>query len=397
MPESATVEAPVEQPQETGALWDAPELRGLPSPVQAVKAPAPTEAVPAAPVSDKAPPEKPVEVSEPVVDTSQMSPKARENFARMEEARKKDRETYQSELEKLRTETKVEIEAREAKIKEYEERQSKLSTLTPEEITRRDQEIDKLKGELKFVALERDPDFISRYVTPKAQLMESLKELNSGTFPVEDLERAVKRGDQDKVDELRDSLQPRDQRRFDATLLQLEQVDIQKDLALKNRDTTYQQILQQRQETQKASMEERFNQNLRLAREVAMEPFEKVPGLKEDAALLQEVQSSLTALAGGEGAEKWDPRAIFQRVAASFVQTKILMTQHEQLQEKDAALAEKNKKIEELESFITSKHGALPNTQVVSGAPETVDNRGIWEQFGTPTQNGSSVKGKEFI
>lgn len=323
-----------------------------------------------------------------------LSPKARENFAKLEEAKK----AAETERDRLKTE----FEATQTKLKEYEE---KLKTApNPEEFTAKErqyqEQLQTLQNELKFAALERDPDFVAKFETPRAALQQTLQDMALSTgASQEDFQRAVKLGLSDRLDEIRESLPSHAQRRWDAALTQIESVQLQKELALKDRDRTYEEILQQRnqhwQQEASKNANQLLQQNINLAHRLADEPFEKIEALKDNEELRQEVRSTLEAIAGGKGADKWNAEQLMREFAASVVQRHILQTQHQliegtqkELADTKAQLEEAKKALEERESFIQKRYGSVPkNTPSSNGSSDKAeDDTAIWKRIRVVTR-----------
>lgn len=328
-----------------------------------------------------------VEVKGKTDDTLKLDPapelkgKARENFARLETAKKEaeDRAAkIQADYDAAQTRLKeLEAKANSINVTEYEEREKKLQ-----------QELAEVRGQFKTVALERDPEFIAKYEEPRQTIFGNLKAMAVAAGVTEaDFARSV--GTPEKLWEIRESLQPWEQHKWDAALTQMEQISVQRDLALKNRDQTIKEIEQRRNEEANQFYQKRVQENISIARKVAMEPFEKIEAFKDDEELKAQVTSTLEAIAGGKGAENWTPDQIMRHVAASVVQQKILTKQNEliesgaaEVKTRDEKIAELETKLKEREEFIQSRYGSIPNNDVPSGSKvEARSDRPIWEEI----------------
>jgi hypothetical protein len=318
--------------------------------------------------------QKPVVVTEEKVK-KEPSEATRQNFARLEKEKK----------EAVEKAAKLESDylAAQARLKELEERSSQFN---PEDFQKQLQEREErlalLQNELKTVALERDPDFIAKYDRPQIQLQDDLKELAVSTgVTAEEFQRAFKMGLVDRMEEIRESLPPHQQRAWDARITEIERVKIQRELALKNRDQSFEEITQTRHKAQIERANQLTNQNLQIARQVALEPFEKIEILKEDKELQTQVKTTLEAIAGGNGAENWSTDKILRQVAASVVLPRILEMQGAALQERDTKLAQLQKELDEANDFIKSKHGSLPRNEVATKDPKTEDKTPVWDRI----------------
>jgi hypothetical protein len=314
----------------------------------------------------------------------QLKGKARENFERLEKAKKEQEERankLQSEHEALQT-----------KLKEYEEKLSRQTQFDPTEFTKKEQEyqqrLQQLTSELQAVSLERDPEFIARYEQPRQQLTGLLKEMaTSAGIEEKEFQRAL--NDPDKLFEIRDSLSQRDQVRWDAAVLNIEQVNIQRNLALQNKEQTYQQLQQQRENEWKTQRQRQLDQNLALSEQVLQGITEQAAWLKEDPDTQTIVRNTLRGLAGGEGAEQWTAQEIMKHVAASKLQTPILQKQHAIIESQTSEIEELKKKLSEHEEFIKKQYGSLPSTTPSNdGEKKPEKPRAIWEEADEAVRGG---------
>jgi hypothetical protein len=346
----------------------------------------PTEE-PATPPEEPKQPETPPEeekVQNLPVETKEqpLKGKARENFAKLEQSKK--------EVEAENARIKAEWEATQAKIKEYEEKLANLPDTT--QFQQKEQEyqkkLEELQGELKLVAVERDPEFIAQYDTPRAQLVNQIRALatNQGMSPQE---VNATLSDQNKLMEFRDSLGTAEQYRFDAAYRSIEEINLKRNMALENRDQTYQQFQKTRQEQFQKQSEEFTKRNLELARKLASEPFEKIPALAEDPELRSRVEGMLEGLAGGKGSEKYTVEEML-RIAASSevskhlveVQNKVIEGTKKELEDTKTQMAELQKKLQEREDFINQRYGSLPSNEVTGGSkPLPISDKATWENI----------------
>jgi hypothetical protein len=338
---------------------------------------------PEEPKQPETPPEE-EKVQNPTVETKEqpLKGKARENFAKLEQSKK--------EVEAENTRIKAEWEATQAKIKEYEEKLANLPDTT--QFQQKEQEyqkkLEELQGELKLVAVERDPEFIAQYDTPRAQLVNQIRALatNQGMSPQE---VNATLSDQNKLMEFRDSLGTAEQYRFDAAYRSIEEINLKRNMALENRDQTYQQFQKTRQEQFQKQSEEFTKRNLELARKIASEPFEKIPELAEAPELRTRIEGILEGLAGGKGSEKYTVEEMLRIGAASEVskhvvevQNKIIEGTKKELEDTKTQMAELQKKLQEREDFINQRYGSLPSNEVTGGSkPLPASDKATWENI----------------
>lgn len=311
--------------------------------------------------------------------------KARENFAKLEDAKKQEseaRKAAEDRLKELEKQLKSESEQRDTRIRELE---TKLSEINPDDFTAKEQryqqELTQLRSRLQMVDLQHEPEFIRKYEEPKQYHQGLMEELAvSSGVAAEDFRKSL--GNPQKMEEIRDSLEPFQQREWDAQMILIRQVESQRKLALKNPDTVYEEINQQRSKQIQEQQGQLLQRNLHLARTVGNEPFEKFDFLKERTDLKQQINQTLTALAGGEGADRFTPESIFREITASIVQRDFLSQQAKTIEAKEVEIAELKKTLAERESFIQEKHGSIPRNEVNGTEKEKPKVNGrIWEEI----------------
>lgn len=360
------------------------------------------------------PPEQPVEVETPIADEKppesvavpqesqaktgtpvpieippELKGKARDNFARLEAA-KREAEEKASRIEQEWTSKYAEAQK---KIQDYESRIP--ADFNPEalqqQLEERDRRLQELQNEYKLVALERDPDFVAAYDRPRQIIQDGLKNLSLGVGVSEqDFHRAFQTGDQNRLEEIRDILPAHLQRKWDASFAEVERIGVQRDVALRDKEATYQQITKQREEQARQQYSVRLQEDISLARSLSEEPFQKIEAIRDDTELKGQITQTLEALAGGKGADQWTKERVLRQVASSLVLQKFLGTQNQiiegmkkDVEEKASALAERDKKIAELEEYIQNKHGGMPNNEVKSnnGSGKLDTDKPIWENL----------------
>lgn len=339
---------------------------------------------PVTPKEEERAPEKPaekkgIEVHQPEEKPAKEPSKAtRENFAKLE---KKAQEAEQR-AAKIEADRQADL----ARLKEYEEKLAHFANVNPEEFTKKEQayieQLNTLRSELRTVALERDPDFIAQFDHPRQVLQENLKTMAADAgVDQNEFQRAMRMGP-DKLDEIRDTLAPHQQRKWDAALTEIERIELQRGIALQNKDKTFEELNLHRSRVMQEQSTRAIQQNLQIAHQIALEPFEKLPMLKDDAELQAQVRSTLEAVAGGNGSDKWDVPQILRNVAAAQVLPRLLNMQAETNKQLEEKLAEVQKELEEANTFIKSKHGSLPRNEVKDGPNKPAeDKRPFWEQI----------------
>lgn len=323
---------------------------------------------------------KPVETKPPVTEpVPELKGKARDNFAKLEQAKKEAEER----ANRIEQEWKAKYEDSQNKIRDYETRISQ--TVNPEDyrkqIEERDQRLQALDLQLRTVALERHPDFIARFEEPKNHYLSAAKEIaQAAGIDEAQFKAALNRPEQ--LQEIRESLPLPDQYRFDAAFRSIQELDLQRSAALKNKDHTIQELTRRQQEEAMQQYQQRTQQNLEIARRMAQEPFERIPGLKDDPELQSHVTGTLEAIAGGPGAERMGTEEIMRLAAAGSIAPKLIERQNQNIQSLQKELEEAQKKLKEQESFIQERYGSLPSNNVPGGKPtEQKREKPLWDDL----------------
>lgn len=280
-------------------------------------------------------------------------------------------------VEKKAIEAEKERDSLKTKLAEMEKAQAELAKVGEEspalqkKLEEAQQRIDALTSEMRLVAIDRDPEFVRKFVTGKENLLGELKDLAVAAGATEEqFKRAIKLGQEEQIEEWREALQPAQQRRFSAIQLKIEQLDVDREAARKDAESTYSELMKKRQEQNQHLQQEQINGFKKVAAEVEAELF-NVDGFKEDEELRAVVRASLTGLAGGEGRENWGHKAIMASVAAghmfhkvSLVQAKVIEGLKKSGEEQTAKIAELEKRIAEQDEFIKGQAGGVPRGEV---------------------------------
>lgn len=319
-------------------------------------------------------PEKPANPDEeaiPQEERKKWSSKTRENFDRLStEARKarEERDRLQKEHEEARK-----------RLAEYEEKLK--NPVVPEDLQKQLQEreakLQELQNELRFVNLERDPEFVARFSTD--HLTGAMKELaQSAGVEEAAFQRALRNGNEDQLADIRDSLQPAQQRRWDAALLQMEQVNLQKQQALQNRDRTWAEIQQAREQQWQQQVQMQTKENISLAEQTFQKMVEITPLFQEDEEAKEQARKVAIAMAGGEGADKFTKETILQWGMANVALARAKKLQDEVIEGQQSKITEYEEKMKELESklkerdeFIEKRHGGMPSNRPSSSSSAT--------------------------
>jgi hypothetical protein len=374
--------------------------------------PGETQQPPAEQPKEEKPPETPKETpqppaEEPKPETKSDNPfdqvrgnrepkseKAQENFKKLQEARDQERKNREA-AEARAKELETQFQTREQELQQLRQQleEAKKQPQIPEnfqsEFQKQQQLIQQLQTELRAASIERDPEFVERYQKGKEQQVSRLQEFAglAGVTP-EEFNRALKYGDEDKLAEIKDSLTPGQRYQWDAVRSRIAALDIEREEAVTNSHKTWEQLQKQREEQFHRQREQSVQANLALAREIEEDFRAKAPLLNEKPELAQQMQGILTALAGGKGAEQWDPKRIMGSVATIPILVHRIEEQNKLVEEiptLQKQVEEKDAKIKELEDFIKQRHGGTGesysgggNTKPTSGYDET---KPLWKQI----------------
>lgn len=362
MPE--TIDAPpyisvLDQLQVTPALSEAPPAK-----------PEPTEEKPE-------PTEKPEKKDEPAKPEAKgartpSSPKGEENFKTVMEARKaaEKRAADMEEKAKQLEQKLAEQERQLAELPQTKESAAKLEAQIREKeeaLERMNSEFERLKEESKAANLQRDPEFIDRFVKPRDFQVAQLRDMALGTKTMSepDIMRAVRDRNFEKLSEIREQLPPHQTYRWDAILQKIEAIDLEKEQALADADKTYEQITESRRQLAMKSHKERLEAHRSIGAKI-INDLREIPFVREDKELQQQISEIAEGVAGGKGGESWTPEKIIGSAVAVPVLTKvnaaqasIIDDQKAKLEENAKALEELQKKLDERDEFIKSKYGSL--------------------------------------
>lgn len=318
------------------------------------------------PVEEK--PKDETKVEAPKVDPPSMSPKARDNFAR---------------VEKERDEARQQAQQFDAELKKLREQSSSVEVISKraEEAERKAQE---LSQQLRTVSLERDPEFIGRFERPRTARFNTLVEIAKSTNYEGDVEKIIKSGDSERIEEIRDLLPITKRAAFDSHLGAIADLDFQRQEALKDSEKTSQQFEIERSQ-------QYVQANVKAAERTISRVLEMVPVIKDDTELLGEMRSMLNDVAGAtENSSTWDNEMIMTGLAMSKVQDKILKAQavvikgkDEEIEsirndrdkiktDSDAKIESLKKELEDRDSFIKKSANGYPRSDHTNGngAPE---------------------------
>lgn len=323
--------------------------------------------------AQKVPEEKVTEAEKPKHETTPETPKtevpkmsenARQSFARIERERDEARqkvETFDAELKTLRAQQEKAAEA----LKRAEEAERRATELSQQ---------------LRTVSLERDPEFIGKYDKPRETRFKNLVELAKSSGVEGDVERALKNGDSERIEEIREALPIHQRAAFDAHFTAIANIDFERQEALKNAEITSKQFEERRNKQLQETSAKYVQENVQAAESTIEELFGLIPQLKDDDELGAQLRSTLHAAAGAtEQSANWDTKQILKGIGLSVVQDKVIKVQGACLQQKDEEIKsiteerdKLKKELEERDAFIKTQANGYPRSEHSNGngAPE---------------------------
>lgn len=292
-------------------------------------------------------------------EAPKMSPNARQAFAKIEKERDEAIQkvgTFETELKTLKSQSQN-VEQLSKRAEEAEKRSAELLT------------------QLRSVSLERDPEFIGRYEKPRESRLAELVKLAKAAGIEEDADRIFRSGDQDKIDEIRETLPAGKRAAFDAHMTAIANLDFERQEALKDSDKTSKNFEEIRIKQMQEEASKYTQQNVQVADAVVERILDLVPPLKEDPELRAELKSISHAVAGAtEESSFWTTDNIMMGVLMSKVQHKMLNNlnsvnedQRKQIADRDKIIEDKDKQIEERDAFIKNRAGGYPRSDHTNG------------------------------
>lgn len=299
--------------------------------------------------------------------------------------------SLETNLVKLREELDTQAKGRKTAEEELTKIRTEVETLrknpVPDDVQKRIADLEKANGELvsfaRAAARHRDPQFVQKYQTGRQSLINSMFDLAKNNGIDEQEAMAAFRAGGAQLAELAERLPAGVKLDFQGSLLELRNLDRARSAELEESDQQWQERLKaqeaQAKEAQRIDLETRGNEIKGV-----LSDFFKIEGLPDDPEFRTEIEKLARQAAGLEqSAEPWDNTRWIKNV----VLNQALGRATQELSAKNEALAtqlaEKDKKIAELESFVKEQSGSVirtPGGGPISGGANA-DKRPIWEQI----------------
>jgi hypothetical protein len=301
---------------------------------------------------DKPAEEKPVEK----VEKKEPSPAARENFEKLEKRAIAAEEALQA-TTKERDEFKL-------KVTELSNAEDQIKSLA-EQLEAERAEKEEAIRELRAASIERDPAFKKKYVESRKTPLEELARI-TGKSQTE-IDEIIKSGNDDAIDDIKDSLRGTKLSRFEAALVDLDRIEIERKRAIGDANETAQSLAEERQKQSAQQVQQLKQKNLQVSKEVMDSMFNQVDAWRDDTELRDVVEQQLAQVSAGE----WSPKQILGTIVvanmankAVAIQAKVIESRNQELQARDTKIAELEKKIAEQDEFIKNASGDVPRGEV---------------------------------
>lgn len=303
--------------------------------------------------------------TEPVKEPSKTDPVktevAKEEKPKEEEVQDRDFAGLRKKAEAKEKEAADAIAERDRIKAEMEELRKKPA---PEEFIK---EFEKTKAErleyqkrLREADLARDPEFNAQFDNPIRAAMQRMVDIAvSAGVPKDEAVKTVTTWNKGTMAEWLDgTLGPVEKMEFGAEMQQAMSLYTQKETLLAQADETYQKLVKQRGEEEKAKREQYLG-SVSAAIEENLKELAETPLGKDHVELLAETKTLLRRAGGLEG-ERIDNKTLLGMVGKSLLLAKGFEKQQKALEEKDAKIAEITKTLEERDKFIKELNGATP-------------------------------------
>lgn len=375
MPDAATIDPPPAAPAaHPGAITiDLGNLGKKPKPATSVEVtPKATEATPE--VDKAAADAKAAEAA--VAAAAETAKKSggdkEENMANLRKAREAAEQARKA-LEEEHNKLKTEFEAFKTKAPELpEEVKSRLTAAEQLE-----KEMQEMRQRVREVDLSRDPEFQAKYNRPIMERITAMGQtaLAAGVSEA-DWKNAVANWDETQFAEWSEGMNPVQKVKFIGAWTAAVDLNQQQQAELKNADQSWQELQKRRQAEAENQQKQVFTQNEQLARSVLAETI-KPETLKE----YEDLGPSAEALLLKAARYEIPAKEVFQQLAANQVLARVTVKQKSRIDELEAALVERDKKISEQDAFIANQAGAVPRGDAAGASGATGKTGPIWQNI----------------
>ncbi len=194
--------------------------------------------------------------------------------------------------------------------------------------------------------------------------------------PAADWKAAVSNWNEEQFGEWQESMTPAQKVKFNVAWMSSVELYQQQQAELQNAETTYAEMEKTRKADADKQQQQYFSQNEQLAKQILAETI-KPETLKDYEDLGPAAESLLMKAARHEIPAK----DIFQQLAANQVLARVTVKQKSRIDELEAQLAERDKKIGEQDQFIAQHAGSVPRGDAAGATKATDDKTPIWQNI----------------
>lgn len=288
--------------------------------------------------------------------------KAREAAEKARQEAEVDRDRVKAELEALRTKAPEIPEDIKTKLTAVEQLEKERAELTQR---------------LRQADLASDPEFQRKYNEPITARIGIMGEsvIASGVS-VEDWKRAAANWNEDQFAEWSEGMTPVQRVKFNAAWTAAIDLYQQQQQELKNASQTYQELQKQRQAEAETQQKQYFSQNEQTARAILAEVL-KPEGTKE----YEDLPAAAEAIVLRAARHEIPATEIFQQLAQNQVLARVTQKQKATIDDLQAQLAERDKRLQDQEAFIAQHAGAVPRGDAAGTSTPTKDGTPIWKNL----------------
>jgi hypothetical protein len=242
-------------------------------------------------------------------------------------------------------------------------------------------QIAELRTNLKGAALQRDPEFQAKYDSAIEGKMKSIVALavQSGVEQKDAL-AAVQGWSKASFNEWISGMTPLDQAQFANLVSSTEELDRERGVQIKEADKRWDEQQKSREEAQKAQQTQ-FQKSFQAEADQTVEEIFTDEVLAKDTELREQVKTEIK-MATMLHPDRYSRKEVLQRVAHAAILGKVAAAQQAAIAELRTEAETKDKKIAELEEFVSRHRGSAPPLDGGNGsAAKGDDNTPIWNRI----------------
>lgn len=300
------------------------------------------------PKQEEPPKEEPPKETPPVVQPPAKGSKEESlaNLRKASEAAAKERDEWRQKFEA------IEKEHTELKSKPFElpeEYQTKLTTL--------EQERERYSQELAAASLERHPEFVQRYQKAIEGSVSNMQRIAlAAGIPADDVKRGMGQWSENTFSEWLGSMNELQRGEFVVEYNKANSTFNERQQKLAEAGKEWENINKTRETEARAQHEAVLSGNTKLVNKLLKELIDDNEGLKD----YEDLRGVAEAVALKAARFEMSPEEVFKNVIANQSLARVTVKQKESLDKLTADLAERDKKIAELEAFVAQHASSTP-------------------------------------